>query len=358
MIDYDIRIKAAAVQAEPVWFDADATIGKSIDLIAEAARHGADLIAFPEIFVPGYPWQLWVTDQTSAAGRVKRYLANGMQLGDARMRRIMAAARDHGIHVVMGYVEIAGSSAYMSQMFVDDRGNLVGNRRKLKPTHVERGIFGDGNGSDLQVWPSRIGRIGALNCWEHFQPLERFTLAALHEQIHVASWPSFASTRPDGLYLGRIEPNEAATRLHAIETGSFVLCATQVTSQSALDAIAGEDPVQRGLIGEGGGFARIFHPTGMDMAKQLSAHEEGIVYADLDLNDILAAKSFIDIVGQYSRPDVFDLRVDVSTNPWLTTHGGAAAPGPASPAVPAPGAPGAAPRIDAEAPPPLLTPED
>lgn len=323
MIDYDIQIKAAAVQAEPVWFDADATIGKSIDLMAEAAGNGADVIAFPEIFVPGYPWQLWIKDQTTAAGLAKPYLTNGMQLGDARMRRVMAAARDHAIHVVMGYVEIAGSSAYMSQMFVDDRGKLVGNRRKLKPTHVERGIFGDGNGSDLQVWESRIGRIGALNCWEHFQPLERFTLAAMHEQVHVACWPSFSasSTNPNGFYLGSIEPNEAVTRMHAIEAGSFVLCATQVVSQNAVDMLVGDDPVQRKLLGTGGGFARIFHPTGMSMAKELDPQAEGIVYADLDLNDILAAKSFIDIVGQYSRPDVFDLRVNVSRNPWMTTHG-------------------------------------
>lgn len=336
MIDYDVQIKAAAVQAEPVWFDADATIGKSIDLMAEAAANGADIIAFPEIFVPGYPWQMWIKDQTSAAWFAKHYLVNGMQLGDARMRRVMAAARDNAIHVVMGYVEIAGSSAYMSQMFVDDRGNLVGNRRKLKPTHVERGIFGDGNGSDLQVWDSKIGRVGALNCWEHFQPLERFTLAAMHEQIHVACWPSFSSTRQDGFYLGRIEPNEAATRMHAIETGSFVLCATQVVSQSAADHFAGDDPTQRELLGLGGGFARIFHPTGLGMVKELDPHDEGIVYADLDLNDILAAKSFIDIVGQYSRPDVFDLRVNVSKHPWMTTHAGGTATPHQSPSAPTP----------------------
>lgn len=326
MIEYDIQIKAAAVQAEPVWFDADATIGKSIDLMAEAAANGADIIAFPEIFVPGYPWQMWITDQTRAAGLAKRYLTNGMQLGDTRMRRVMAAAREHAIHVVMGYVEIAGSSAYMSQMFIDDGGTLLGNRRKLKPTHVERGLFGDGNGSDLQVWDSKVGRVGALNCWEHFQPLERFTLAAMHEQVHVACWPSFSPARPNGMYLACTEPNEAATRMHAIETGSFVLCATQLITEDGIDRIAGDDPAQRELLSLGGGFARIFHPTGLTMAKELDPHEEGIVYADLDLNDILAAKSFIDIVGQYSRPDVFDLRVNVGKNPWITTHGDAPAP--------------------------------
>jgi aliphatic nitrilase len=322
MIDYDITLTAAAVQAEPVWLDADATIDKAIELISEAAGRGAGLLAFPEIFVSGYPWQLWSSDQITSLAFAKDYLTNGMQLGDARMQRLMRAAKQHAIHVVMGYVEIWGSSAYMSQVLLDDEGNIAGNRRKLKPTHVERALFGDGNGSDLQVWSSKVGRVGALNCWEHFQPLERFALAAMHEQIHVASWPSFSYSRPHGFCAGRSpELNEAATRMHAVEAGTFVLCATQVLSEATVDRIAGDDEDRRTLLGRGGGFARIFHPTGEHLAEPLPEDADGIVHADLDLNDILVAKSFVDVVGQYSRPDIFQLRVNASRNPWMNVQG-------------------------------------
>lgn len=319
MINYDIQLKAAAVQAEPVWFDADQTIEKAEGMIAEAASNGASIIAFPEIFISGYPWQLWVDDQLSGLEHIREYLENGMQIGDRRMRRVLDSARRHEINVVMGYVEIWGGSAYISQMFADQEGNLVGNRRKLKPTHVERGIFGDGSGADLQVWDSPVGRVGALNCWEHFQPLQRFTLAAMHEQIHVASWPSFTLGRPDGFFAGRsIVPNEATTMVHAIETGSFVLCSSQVIGDAGYEFFGRGDSKREALLSRGGGFARIFHPTGVSMADHLPEDAEGIVYADLDLNDLPAAKSFVDIVGQYSRPDIFNVEVNRQRTTWIS----------------------------------------
>jgi aliphatic nitrilase len=308
MTSYKGKFTAAAVQAEPVWMDADATIDKSIGFIEEAARNGARLIAFPEVFIPGYPFFAWLGDPKWGFQFLLKYHENSLELGDERMRRLQLAARRNEIAVVMGYSERDGGSRYLSQVFIDERGEIVANRRKLKPTHVERTIFGEGNGSDFLTHDFPFGRVGALNCWEHFQPLSKYVMYSLGEQIHVASWPGMFAFQPD-IYQLSVEANATVTRSYALEGQVFVLCSTQVIGKLAVDTFCDTEDRRKNLPC-GGGWARIYGPDGSELAKPLAENAEGILYAEIDLSQILYAKAGADPTGHYARPDVLSVVVD------------------------------------------------
>lgn len=319
-IDYDITTRVAAVQSEPVWFDGDATVDKACRIIDDAAANGAKVIGFPEVYVSGYPWWLWINSPWQAGRFTRSYYASSMGLADARMRQIMDAARRNGIFVVMGYSELAGGTLYISQVFIDDSGEIVANRRKLKPTHVERTLFGEGDGSDLFVADTAVGRIGGLNCWEHYQALTIFTMTALHEQIHVASWPSNDIFQP--AYNQTIDADRNMTSVYAALTQSFVICSTQVIGPSA--QVAWElDESEKDKLPVGGGWAGIYGPDGDELtrADRLAPDAEGILYADIDLNDIVGVKSHLDPVGHYSRPDVFNLHINTKGNSLVRYSG-------------------------------------
>jgi predicted amidohydrolase len=308
MISYQGKFKAAAVQAEPVWMNADASIDKSIALIEEAARNGASLVGFPEGFIPGYPWFVWLGHMKWQTKFLVPFHENSLELGDHRMRRLQVAARQNNIAVVMGYSEREGGSRYMSQVFIDEKGEIVANRRKVKPTAAERLLFGEGTGADFLTHDFSVGRVGGLNCWEHFQPLSKYMMYSLGEQIHVASWPAMFAFGQE-IIQNSVEVNACVTRSYAIEGQCYVLCSTQVIGKSALEAYCDTDE-QRENLPLGGGWARIYGPDGAELAKPLAENEEGILYADMDLSEILFAKRGIDPVGHSARPDILSLAFD------------------------------------------------
>lgn len=300
-------LRVAAVQAEPVWLDLEATATKTIALIEDAARAGAQLVAFPETWLPGYPVFLWTHPVPEQLPYFARYHANSPEIDGPEITRIREAARASNIMVVVGFSEKAHGTLYMSQAIIGADGTLIQHRRKLKPTHAERTLFGESDGSGLMVMQTPLGRVGALNCWEHLQPLVKFTYYAQHEQIHVAGWPCFGIFG-DANNLGS-QPSMAVTQTYAIEGGAFVVVATQIMSdQGALTfAVDGKaSPIYTG----GGGFARVYGPDGGLRTEALDPTVEGIVLADIDLDDIVLAKAFADPVGHYARPDVFQLTVD------------------------------------------------
>lgn len=304
-------VRVAAVQAEPVWLDLAAGIDKAVDLIGQAAAGGAQLVGFGETFVPGYPWWIWLDSPAAGMQFVPRYAANSMTRDGAEMDRVRRAAALHGVHVVLGFSERAGGSLYMAQAFISDTGELISVRRKLKPTHVERSVFGEGDGSDLQVHDTSLGKVGGLNCWEHLQPLTKYAMYSLGEEIHVAAWPSFSVYRGAASALGP-EVNTAASLMYAVEGQTFVVAPTAVVGQAAHELFCDTD-VKRRLLLQGGGFARIYGPEGSELAEPLPENEEGILFADLDPALIAVAKSAADPVGHYSRPDV--LRLLINRNP-------------------------------------------
>jgi aliphatic nitrilase len=297
------RFRAAAVQAAPAFLDLDAGIDKAIGLMAEAASHGAQLIAFPETWLPGYPWHIWLDSPAWGMQFVQRYHDNSLVYGSPAAQRLADAARQHRIMVVMGHSEKAGGSLYMGQWIIGADGQTIAQRRKLKPTHVERTVFGEGDGSDLTVWETPLGRVGALCCWEHLQPLSKYAMYAQDEQVHIAAWPSFSLYRGGAYALGP-EVNNAASRVYAVEGGCFVIAPCAVVSPEMVDMLCGEDATKRQLLLAGGGFSAIYAPDGQLMHEPLPEGTEGIVYADIDLGMIALAKAAADPAGHYARPDV------------------------------------------------------
>ncbi len=296
------KLRVAAVQAAPVFLDLDATIDKTIALMKEAAKQGAQLVAFPETWIPGYPWWIWLNSPAMGMQYVQRYNDNSLVVGSAEFQRLAQAARDIGIWMSTGYSERAGGSLYIAQALFDDQGHVVKTRRKLKPTHVERTVFGEGDGSDLAVMQTAIGNVGMLACWEHLQPLSKYAMYAQNEQIHIGAWPSFSLYRGAAYALGA-EVNNAASQVYAVEGGCFVVAPCATVSKE-MHAMLCTDDLQRQLLLEGGGFARIYGPDGASLGTPLGEKEEGLVLADIDLGMISLAKTAADPAGHYARPDV------------------------------------------------------
>jgi aliphatic nitrilase len=221
------------------------------------------------------------------------------------------AAKNNRIFVSMGASERDHGSLYMAQFLFDDGGNVLSARRKLKPTFAERTVFGEGDGSSLNVSATAIGRIGQLNCWEHLQPLTKYAMYSMHEQVHVGAWPSF-SCYPQAYSLGA-ELNTSVSRVYAAEGQCFVLAACALISPEMIDLLA-ETPEHHALIAAGGGHSRIFGPDGNSLCEPLPPDAEGLLYAEIDLDAIAIAKCFADPVGHYARPDVTQLLLNRSEN--------------------------------------------
>ncbi len=296
------RYRAAAVQAAPAFLDLDAGVDEAVALIAEAAANGAELIGFPETWLPGYPWFIWLDSPAWGMQFVQRYSDNSLVYGSPQADRLAAAAREHAITVVMGLSERQAGSLYIAQWIIGPDGATVARRRKLKPTHVERTVFGEGDGSDLSVYPTPLGRLGGLCCWEHLQPLSKYAMYAQDEQVHVGAWPSF-SLYVGGAYALGPEVNTAASRVYAVEGGCFVLAPCATVSPEMVELLCTDD-TKRALLQPGGGHARIFAPDGQEIAERLAPDAEGLLYADLDLGTISLAKAAADPSGHYARPDV------------------------------------------------------
>lgn len=300
--------KVAAVQAAPVFMDLDGTVDKTIDLLKRAADEGARLVVFPEIWIPGYPLWGWLGSVAYGMQYVRRYAQNSLDYDSRQYRRICAAAAKHKIHVMLGLSEFNRGTLYIAQAFIGDDGNTIFTRRKLRPTHVERTIFGDGDGSDFHVASTDIGNVGGLCCWEHIQPLSKYVMFNDNEQIHCAAWPAFGLYAGVAYSLGH-EANLRASQTYALEGQCFVIASTAIITQEVIDELCVTDE-QRGLIATGGGHSKIFAPDSSQISKDLDPHSEGLVCADIDLSTIALARAAADPAGHYARPDVVQVLLD------------------------------------------------
>lgn len=303
-------IKVACVQAAPIYLDLEATVDKTIELMEEAARNNARLLAFPETWIPGYPWFLWLDSPAWGLQFVRQYYENSLELDGPQAKRISDAAKRLGIMVSLGMSERVGDTLYISQWFIGSNGETIGARRKLKPTFVERTLFGEGDGTSLAVFETPAGKLGGLCCWEHLQPLTKYALYAQNEEIHCAAWPSFSLYPNVAKALGP-DVNLAASRIYAVEGQCFVLASCALVSQSMIDMLCTDDE-KHALLQPGGGYSRIIGPDGSDLVAPLAENEEGILYATLDPGARILAKMAADPAGHYSRPDVTRLLIDRS----------------------------------------------
>jgi nitrilase len=252
-----------------------------------------------------------------------QYTANSLALDSPEMDQIKSAALANSIAVVLGFSERTPSgSVYIAQAILSLKGELLMSRRKLKPTHMERTIFGDGSGGDLSNVvdidfgpPHGVVKVGCLACWEHTQPLLKFHTISQGETIHVAMWPPIApSTGVDdpGLWSMSAEGCLNLAQTYAIESAAYVLHTTAVCNAESIERMR----TAEGIVCRepGGGHSCVIGPDGRRLTSPLGDEgkgvEEGIVYADLELGRTLATKGFLDVVGHYSRPDLLWLGVD------------------------------------------------
>lgn len=308
-IDYP-SYKVASVQAAPVYLNLDATVEKACSLIEQAASNGAKLIAFPEAFIPGYPWWIWLgTTMENSIKFFEMLYGNAVTIPSDAVRKISATARNNEAYVCISVTELDGGSLYLTQLWFDPQGNLIGKHRKFKPTNAERAIWGDGCGSMAPVFDTELGRLGGLQCAEHMIPLNISAMNSLTEQVHVSSWPAFM---PDGNSLFSRLACETAARNYAIVNQAFSLMSSQIFTQEMQDLLC-EREDQLGVIEIGGGCTKIFTPQGgQTVGNEVPYDEEGIAYANIDLSVIPSGKFVLDPVGHYSTPGflrmIFDRR--------------------------------------------------
>jgi len=297
-------VRAACVQAEPAVLDRDATISKLEALVAEAAGAGAELVVFPETFVPVYPSSAWARAlagwaEPGAKEAFALLARESVAVPGPAEARIGAAAREHGVWVVTGVNEVdpeRPSTLYNTLLYHGPDGSLVQKHRKLVPTNHERLVWGQGDGGGLRALPTPLGRIGGLVCWENYMPLARFALYESGVEIYVAS------TADDG-------DAWQATLVHiARESRAFVVSPAHFQRASSYpDGFPLAALLEgRGTLGRGG--SAILGPDGAYLAGPLY-DEEGILYAELDPARLWEERQRFDAAGHYHRPDLLRLSV-------------------------------------------------
>lgn len=298
-------IRAAAVQISPVLFSRDGTTEKVLQTIADAAKQGVQLIVFPETFVPYYPYFSFVQPPVFMGKEHLRLYEEAVEIPSPVTDAVSRAARSYGMVVVLGVNERDHGSLYNTQLVFDADGTLRLKRRKITPTYHERMVWGQGDGSGLTTVHTAVGTIGALACWEHYNPLARFSLMAQHEQIHCSQFP--------GSMVGQIftDQIEVTIRHHALEAGCFVVNSTGWLSPEQVQQITPDEKLQKVL--SGGCFTAIVNPEGTVLGTPITT-EEGLIIADLDLSLITKRKRMMDSVGHYARPDLLQLKLN--TQPW------------------------------------------
>lgn len=313
------KFKVAAVQASPVFLNLEATVEKACGIIAEAAENGAEVIGFPEAFFPGYPYWIWLGDPGYGMQFWKRLYANAVTIPGPAVAKLSEAARKHNIYVCASVTERDGGSLYLTQLWFDKSGNLMGKHRKIRPTGVERTIWGEGDGSMMQVFDTELGRLGGLQCWEHMMPTNQIIMDSMNEQIHVASWPAFAWDKNS---VHHYDTCRMASRYYAVSTGTFVILSSETLSQEAIDEMCGDDEYKRGIYkaGQGAG-AQIINPSGKVISDVTDHDKEGISYAVIDLDKIVEAKYHMDCAGHYSKGSVVKILFNKQSQAAVTRIG-------------------------------------
>lgn len=299
------RVRVAVVQASPILMDLQKTVEKTIALIARAAGQNADIVVFPESYIPAYPRGLsfgFVVGSRTMEGRLdwKRYYQNSVIVPSDVTELLENAAREHGVYLSIGVTERdchAEGTLYCTNLFFGPDGSLLGKHRKLKPTGSERLIWGEGDGSTLAVIDTPYGKMGSLICWENYMPLARHAMYQKGVSLYIA--PT-ADNR---------EEWQCTLRHIALEGRCFVISCNQYVTKSMYPAdLHCYHELQTMPEECSPGGSCIVNPFGKYVVEPLWGKED-ILIADLDIEEIITSRLDMDVVGHYARNDVFELIV-------------------------------------------------
>lgn len=304
-------VRLAAVQAAPVWLDREATVEKACRLIREAGEQGAEMIGFPENFIPGHPVWYYFHPATSeqSINFAVRLFKNAVEIPSPATDAICEAARQANACVVIGLTEkLPGTTGTMfnTQLFIDRTGLIIGKHQKLVPTIGERLVHMGGSGDTMRSFPTEFGPISGLCCGENSNPMAVSVLAAEYTRIHVAAWPNHFIPA----YCGMCESSILASRNMAYMAKCFVISACGTNSPEMIAELPAKESDREFLCDHSktGGSA-IMNPRGDIIAGPLHGNHEGILYADADLEETIRGRLVHDVGGHYNRPDVFQLHV-------------------------------------------------
>ncbi|MCA0931416.1 carbon-nitrogen hydrolase family protein [Lutimonas saemankumensis] len=302
-------IKIAAAQLSSVFLNKKKTVDKACEAIHNAGANGIDLIVFPEAFISGYPDWVWLIPNSKGAALNELYLKlveNAVSIPDESTKKLCNAARKAKINVVIGLhernSETSNSSLFNGLLFISDKGTILGKHRKLIPTGGERLIWSQGDGSSLKSYETSVGKIAGLICWENFMPLARNAIYGYGTQILAApTWDK--------------SPNWLQTMQHVAREGGLFVISTcmAIKMEDIPDKYEFKELYPEGREWINTGNSAIIAPNGKILAGPLEA-EEGILTAEINLQDIIKAKRMFDVVGHYSRPDVFKFELKKSKN--------------------------------------------
>lgn len=309
------NITVAVIQQPPVFMNLNASVDRAISLAKESAQKGAELVVFPETWLPGYP--VWldyapsagIWDHPPAKAIFKALFKNSPEAYGPEVALLHQAARDLGITLVMGLNERDRGTLYNTMLFLTPELDKPVIHRKLMPTYTERLVWGRGDGSTLATVPNNFGPVGGLVCWEHWMPLARAAMHGKQESIHVAQWPMVK------------EMHQVASRHYAFEGQCFVIAAGCVLSIAdmraglesisadplAFDLLDGITDLPETLLLRGG--SSIIAPNG-DYLVEPVYDKPAILTAELKQDLLVEGRLFLDTDGHYSRPDVFNLRIN------------------------------------------------
>jgi aliphatic nitrilase len=314
MIHYP-KFKVAAMHVAPVFLDAAATTDKACALIEEAARNGAQLIAFPETYIAAYPLWSGLRSPVYNHDMFKRLAAQSITVPGPEIARLCETARRCGVFVSIGINEGTRQSVgciWNSNILIGDDGSILNHHRKLVPTHYEKMSWANGDGAGLRVLETRLGRVGMLVCGENTNPLARFTMMAQGEQVHISTWPPIYPYKdPDeGVNYPLNDSIYIRVRSYSFEAKNFNIGVASFMDEAMRnELIKLHKDAARLLDYSSRGVTMVTGPNGEIRGTPLT-DSEGILYVDLDLSDCIEPKQVHDIVGYYNRFDVFKLTVN------------------------------------------------
>jgi nitrilase len=340
-------VRVAACHASPVFLNAHATTSKAISLIKQAASRKANLIVFPETYISAFPIWSSVRPPTENHDLFYRMVKQSIYADGEEMGEVREAARSAGAVVSIGFSEkprYSQACLYNSNLIIGADGEVLVHHRKLMPTFFEKLTWSPGDGYGLRVADTKFGRVGGLICGENTNPLARYSLMAQAEQIHISSWPAIWPTRTpqkepqegdrgaaaaSPANYDNLAANRTRAAAHCFEAKCFGVACSGNLGEDAIQAVI-EGARQPEIVSEtlhsmqraatffldptGASLKSFTFKDGSDELQSTShlQNEEGILYADMDLDACIEGKQYHDVVGGYQRLDVFDLKVDRS----------------------------------------------